>query len=444
MPSTTRLKTKTPLLQSPSLRLSLSLSLILFLHRTLHRFFHRLRAALLHASSRGFRTRNPRTTDLLTSRLTPALGAATLSSTALAVAPPSQIRISIAIYTLSRALEYAYNALPPTGMLKRSQPSWFGSWLLMPLATGQLLHAFVFDRDCFPAAYGSFILSRSPEYIQHKPSIYPTTPQTAPWPSTDAVVDALARISTLRWPAFRSPILYPSATAAALLPPGLAAMAPITSPAHPGIPRLSCALLHPHDPSCGRTFLQYMLRAFPAMARFFAMVYGAFALFRWRAFVDHPVPFLNQLAARVLRTSLFLTGAIGTAWASICAAQRVLPGSVLSTQRWFLGGMLAGCWAWLERDGGRSNFMYSARTSVDSLWKVGRKRGWWVGVRDGDVVVFMVGMAVVGGVYESVPEGVEGGYVRKGLGVLRGDGWVDRAGKLGKGKGREKSEGKEE
>ena len=52
-------------------------------------------------------------------------------------------------------------------------PKWLGSWLLMPVACGQLLHAFVFDRDCFPASYGSFILKRSPGYIQQRPATYP-------------------------------------------------------------------------------------------------------------------------------------------------------------------------------------------------------------------------------------------------------------------------------
>lgn len=35
------------------------------------------------------------------------------------------------------------------GRLKK-RPWWFGSWMLQPFAFGQLLHAFVFDVDCFP------------------------------------------------------------------------------------------------------------------------------------------------------------------------------------------------------------------------------------------------------------------------------------------------------
>jgi hypothetical protein len=64
---------------------------------------------------------------------------------------------------------------------------------------------------------------------------------------------------------------------------------------------------------------------------------------------------------------------------------------------------------------------------MDSLWKVGVKRGWWKGVKNGDVLVFVASLAVIQSIYETNPKAVSGGVVRKSLGMLRGDGWVDRA-----------------
>lgn len=66
--------------------------------------------------------------------------------------PGDQLRITIAIYVATRSLEFAYKALEEDGWFK-GKPWWWGSWLLMPVATGQLLHAFVFDRDCFPKVW---------------------------------------------------------------------------------------------------------------------------------------------------------------------------------------------------------------------------------------------------------------------------------------------------
>jgi hypothetical protein len=221
-----------------------------------------------------------------------------------------------------------------------------------------------------------------------------------------------------------SPILFPNSQT---LPGTILSISPITSPATPTIENLSCALLHPNDPSCLRTYITFFIRAFPGVARFFTIIFGAFSLLRIKAFIKTPIPAFNRLARMILRMTLFVTGAIGTAWGSICLFQHLLPRNLLPTQRWFLGGALGGTWAFLERKTGRSNFLYSTRLSIDSLWKVGVKRGWWKGVRNGDVLVFVGSLALMQAIYEVDPKAVNGAAVRKALGMLRGDGWVDRA-----------------
>jgi hypothetical protein len=354
----------------------------------------------------------------LTSKLAPAIGSS-LAGFFLAVYPGDQLRVTIAIYIMSRALEFYYNYLEELGYFK-NRPSWFGSWMIMPVACGQLLHAFVFDRDCFPASFGGHILDNSPEYIQKRPSDLPSNTR---WPGTHTIVDSLAEMSRQRWPPFVSPILFPNAET---LPKRLASISPVTSPAHPAMKSLSCALLHPSDPSCLRTYVQYWIQSFPKIARLFTLLYTVTSLPRYTAFLSSPVSSLNGLAKKILSMSLFISGAIGTSWGSICLFQNLLPRTFLSTQRWFLGGFLGGMWAFLDK-GGRSNFLYTARLSIDSLWKVGAKRRWWRGVKNGDVLLFVVSLATVNALYEISPRSVNSGVARKGLGVLRGEGWVDRA-----------------
>jgi hypothetical protein len=408
-----------PVWKSPNVRLTCSLSFILLFHRLLRRFFIRLRESLLTQDAKAFRKRNPRVSRSLTSRLAPAIGSS-LAGFFLAVYPGDQLRITITIYVFTRALEFCYNYLEELGYFK-NRPAWFGSWMLMPVACGQLLHAFVFDRDCFPSSYGKFIINNSPEYIQTRPEGYP---KNLKWPGTFDIVDSLAEISKARWPPFISPTLFPEIET---LPKSLAAIGPITSPAHPAIKNLSCALLHPNDPSCIRTYVSYWIRAFPKVARFFTIIFAALSITKYKAFLDSPLLAVNSLAKRVLRMSLFICGSIGTSWGSICLFQNVFPRSFLPTQRWFLGGFLGGMWAFLERKHGRGNFLYSARLSIDSLWKVGVKRGWWRGFKNGDVLLFTLSLATVNVLYELSPKSVNSGVARKGLGVLRGEGWVDRA-----------------
>lgn len=208
-------------------------------------------------------------------------------------------------------------------------------------------------------------------------------------------------------------------------------MSPITSPAHPAIKSLSCALLHPQDPSCLRTYVQYWIQAFPKVARLFTFYFTLTSLARYKSFLDSPVCALNNLAKSILRMSLFISGAIGTSWGSICLFQNILPRNLLPTQRWFFGGFLGGLWAFLERKKGRANFLYTLRMSIDSAWKVGVKKGWWRGIKNGDVLLFVLSLATVNVLYEVSPRTVNSGVARKGLGVLRGEGWVDRA-KMGR------------
>lgn len=236
-------------------------------------------------------------------------------------------------------------------------------------------------------------------------------------------------MSHLSWPPFISPILFPLAQTT--LPASLTVLSPITSSAHPSHTSLSCATLHPSTPSCTTTFLHYILTAFPALTKFFAAYYALLSLAKYKKFLASPAGELNALAKRILRTSAFLTGAIGTSWGSICLFQYLLPRTFLPSARWFLGGFLGGLWGFVDRKGGRGHFLYSVRLSIDSAWKVGVKRGLWKGIDGGDVAVFVAGLAVLNVVFEKRKE-VIGGVAGKGVGWLRGEELSGGQGEKGK------------
>lgn len=138
-------------------------------------------------------------------------------------------------------------------------------------------------------------------------------------------------------------------------------------------------------------------------------------------FYNNPITSLDKLGRSVLRISAFVAGAVGTSWGTICLFQQLLPRTVLPTQRFFLGGFIGGLWAYLEKDAGRGNFLYSARLSLDSVWKVGTKRGWWKGVKGGDVWLFVAALAAVNVVYTKDVEAVPGGVMRRVVAGLRGE-----------------------
>ncbi|XDG06431.1 hypothetical protein ABKA04_006046 [Annulohypoxylon sp. FPYF3050] len=424
-------KKKQPFYKSSSLRLSLSLSTILLMYRLLFRFLSRLRAHLLDQSAAPFRNRNPKTTQTLTSPYAPAVGAS-LAGLALGIYPSQQLRVTVAIAAIFRALEFGWNLCEDEGLIwgwkvrtggkglvKRERPWWWGSWMLQPFAFGQLLHAVVFDRESSPVAFVDFIWKSSTTYIHGAPR---NLPDGIKWPNAWEIADNLAQMAKLNWPPFVSPTLFPEQET---LTPSLTAVAPLTARAHPLIASLSCATLHPSDPSCLRTYLTFWVRSFPRMGRFFLLFYSVLMLPRYKLLYNSPLYLVNRLISRVLRMSTFTTGAISTAWASICFFQTWLPRAFLPTQRFFLGGFLAGLWAWVERKEGRSVFLYSARTSVDSLWKVGVKRRWWRAMKGGDVWVFVLALAITGAVYERDARAIRESRVRKGVSWARGSGFKD-------------------
>lgn len=272
-------------------------------------------------------------------------------------------------------------------------------------------------------AYGRFIFKNSEGYLHAQPAGYSGK---TPWPSTNQVVESLAQMARLHWPAYISPTMFPNKPD--VLPPSLAPISPLTSQAHPLITSLSCAALHPSDPSCTRTLLTFWLNSFPPMAHFFLVFYSALTVVpRFKRLYNYPVSTVRGIIARALRMSTFATGAISTAWASICFFQTYLPKRVLATQRFFLGGFFAGLWAWVERRHGRGVFLYSARASVDSLWKVGVKRRWWKAMKGGDVWVFVLAVMATGVVYERDSRAIREKEWRKGVSWIRGEGWRDWA-----------------
>ena len=100
-------------------------------------------------------------TGVLKGGLSPTFIAGTIAGLALALHPNDDRRVTITIYFLTRTLEFCYNLLDDKGFLPKEQPWWFGSWLLFPLGSAQLLHALVYDRDCFPKVPSNPVLPPS-------------------------------------------------------------------------------------------------------------------------------------------------------------------------------------------------------------------------------------------------------------------------------------------
>lgn len=124
-------------------------------------------------------------------------------------------------------------------------------------------------------------------------------------------------------------------------------------------------------------------------------------MLRIRKFFAAPGLFLNQLSKKIVKTTIAICGAIATSWGSICLFNNILPRKVFPQFRFFLGGLLGGAFAIVDQGAsGHENALYATRTSLDSLWKVGKKRGWWKGVKGGDVWLFVAALAAMNVIHD--------------------------------------------
>ncbi|KAJ5725570.1 uncharacterized protein N7483_006927 [Penicillium malachiteum] len=410
-------KTRTPLLRSPNFRLSISLSLLLLLHRLIYRFLARLRSNLRSDDARPFRERNPHISRALTSRYAPAVGAS-LAGFALGGCPQDQLRLTAAIWTSTKSLEYLYDALDINGLLGKC-PWWFGSWLLMPVSCAQLFHAFVFDRETTPKWFEVVVRRLSMGYIQDRPA---SLSADVAWPEKEQIVDSLSSIADLRWPSFVSPILHPNDPNT--LPAAVKAISPITGPAHPSIANLACALLHPSLPGCSTAFLHQILLSVPRVARLIGGVVLVYGLIGFKRIKAQPLAAISGMLKKVLVMTTILSTSLASLWGSVCLLNNRLPGSTLPTKRFFLSGAM-GSLPFLLLSSNRGLFTYFFRAAVDSAWKTGVKRKLWKGTRRYELTVFVLSWALMGSILDSTPDAVQGGGVRKALSWLRGDGFAD-------------------
>ena len=203
-------------------------------------------------------------------------------------------------------------------------------------------------------------------------------------------------------------------------------ISPITSPAHPSITALSCALLHPSTPSCSTAFLHHILLSVPPLARLLTTVTLAFSLLKYKSLLAHPISSVNALSKRIISMTAVLSTAVGSTWGSVCLLNSLLPRRVLPTKRFFLSGAIAGMpFAFLGDS--RGHFLYFFRMALYSAWKAGVKRGLWRGRKGGELWLFVLSWAIIGSILEGKPSAVQGRGIRKGLAWMRGDGLVDPA-----------------
>ncbi|CAG8590009.1 14959_t:CDS:2 [Funneliformis mosseae] len=397
-----------------SARLALSVSTYVIIYKSLVRFFMRLFDPLLRKPS-SF-------DDIVCSPLVPPFLAGLLAGPALLIDGDQPRRIMISVYILSKSLQFTYNALRQNRIIPK-MPWWWGSWLLFPISSSQLISAYLLHPDIFPSSYDKFITSRSKIYINPRPSDFP---DTMPWPTGREIVDRIAILSSLYFPEFYSPKLHGRDVPP--LPDNLKPIQPIWEIAHPAHSKMMCAMLHHDEPSCLVTYTKFIAKEGVNSLKFMGMIYTISLLFRGKSLIERLVmkkiitQVLNNAVPEIFKGATFITMAIATAWALICGFQNVLPNKFMPISRIYLNGFISGLWVLVESPKRRLDIgMYSLRLSIELLWKLLVKKGKIRNIRNGEVIYFSLAMAMIMTIYKNKPKSISSPYIRIALSRLLGE-----------------------
>ncbi|KAG5357642.1 hypothetical protein CJU90_6482 [Yarrowia sp. C11] len=398
------------------LRIASSTSSILVAFRLCDRLLTSTREYILQPQSRKFRKKHRLFTRWIVSERTPTFFAALAGGLFLVIYPRDFGRSYIALYTASKACEFFYNFLDDRGYTAKI-PRWLGSWVLFPLAYGQLFSAFFFHPETVSPTFSKYFLKLSVPYLPSRPEGYSGK---VPWPTPRQFVDGIALIAKQRYPKFNSPIVYPDSYA---LPANLTAIEPVVSGAHPILHTLSGALLHPHESSELPHYLKYISEQFIEVGKKVLGLHLILGFLRRKGKSLSSI--LSSSVSGSIRTTAFLVLLVSNSWAGIGLMQKFLGNRTAPVDRFRFIGMLSGLWAMIDQSAGRGRWMYTARMGVMSYWNELVKRKVVKPIPHGDVYLFAVSLAVILSLLQKSPESISGPGLRKTLNWFRSNEYVD-------------------
>lgn len=334
--------------------------------------------------------------------------------------PREAERDVIAIYALMRAGEFAFNYLDDLGLLS-VKPKFFGSWSLFPFAFSQMFHSYFFNPETNPRFVRKALDALTTDFFPARPKGYKSS---APWPSHEQFVDAIAKTAEHNYPKFQSSLMFP----ATAFPEYLGPVLPVVTRAHPAIGTMTGAIMRPTEPSLFRNLMEVTLKKYGHIGKY------VFALYLIQGFVleskhkkqTSKVKLFLQSVAKSVRTTSFIVLTIVSAFAGIEHAQAFYGNAFLSKHRFKFIGFVAGLWAFIDQAGGsRGRYIFAARAALLSYWRVLIKDKRVRATRNTDAYAFAVAFAVMMALFDRSPESVSGAFVRKVLAWIRHDEFKD-------------------
>ncbi|GJJ78426.1 hypothetical protein EMPS_10785 [Entomortierella parvispora] len=353
-------------------------------------------------------------------RWIPAVLAALLASPAFALIPDQSRRLTMALYFLTYSGEVTYSALKSKGWTDW-MPNWFGVQLLFLLSASQTIHTFTHHGDCAPVAFRKTIVSQCAPFLTRPPGYNSKT--QGPYPQCTSILASMNNY--MRMHALNphvagndfTPLVVDGLTAATsqtfssmsnadtafLVPSAVQSILTMTEGMGHASP--SCRLFHPSTANCttaavslaGKNML-FFLKLYSSLAFLTLLVKGG------RVFNNGIGTYFKGTIFSTVRSSIGTCGMTATAFPLLCFMERYLPPDFLPTRRHYLNGFVGGLWLMVESPQRQSSLtLYFARFMLEGVWRRLVKAGWLKNFRQGETVLFGLSMAVIMGIFETLP-----------------------------------------
>ncbi|KAI8804161.1 hypothetical protein BJ742DRAFT_682363 [Cladochytrium replicatum] len=171
-----------------------------------------------------------------------------------------------------------------------------------------------------------------------------------------------------------------------------------------------CGAQHPDYVECHNGWIKEFQCEWPRAFALYAPLNALMTIvFRGTRILKEPGRTLRSFIFQTLRSTLFLSGYVTTAWSLPCVFRRM----VGKDHPWMyiVNGIFAGAWVMVENPGRRLELgLYCLPRAIQSLWNCWVQWGWVKNIPGGEALYFCLSMGMLMHFYQNDPESIHDGY----------------------------------
>eukprot|EP00761_Pharyngomonas_kirbyi_P000970 gb/GECH01000971.1/.p1 GENE.gb/GECH01000971.1/~~gb/GECH01000971.1/.p1 ORF type:complete len:241 (+),score=55.05 gb/GECH01000971.1/:1-723(+) len=140
--------------------------------------------------------------------------------------------------------------------------------------------------------------------------------------------------------------------------------------------------------------IKHYLRTIPTCLKIYVPIHVIPSIFRWKSIAKNPKDSIKRIAKNIIKSVLFLSAFQGIFIVVILALRRAF--KVDHPFNAAVAGASSAMSVLFEKKSRRAELMlYCVPRALEGLFKFGKRRDWWQGIENGQVILFSIAMALM-------------------------------------------------